>query len=136
MVCDPILLCYLWDGFTIHPKLDPVNSHFIRIQAEIFYFSTGIRCGILIMLGRVSGPESSAPPGLRRAGLQTVEKPRRRLLEQSSGGRVKGAKSPLRVQSTRIFKLFQKFENTHSVAKRLFRHAEGAVSFRDSPLRV
>jgi len=30
----------------------------------------------------------------------------------------------MRVQSTRIFKLFQKFENTHSVAKRLFRHAE------------
>lgn len=59
LVCDPILLWYLWDGFTIHPKLDPVNSHFIRIQAEIFYFSTRIRCGILIMLGRVSGPESS-----------------------------------------------------------------------------
>ena len=37
---------------------------------------------------------------------------------------MKGAKSPLRVQSTRIFKLFRKFKNTHSVAKRLFRHAE------------
>ena len=36
---------------------------------------------------------------------------------------MKGAKSPLRVQSTRIFKLFRKFKNTHSVAKRLFRHA-------------
>ena len=30
----------------------------------------------------------------------------------------------MHVQSTRIFKLFQKFENTHSVAKRLFRHAD------------
>ena len=37
---------------------------------------------------------------------------------------MKGAKSPLRVQSTRIFKLFRKFKNTHSVAKRLFRHAD------------
>ena len=37
---------------------------------------------------------------------------------------MKGAKSPLRVQSTRIFKLFLKFKNTHSVAKRLFRHAD------------
>ena len=33
----------------------------------------------------------------------------------------------MRVQSTRIFKLFQKFENTHSVAKRLFRHAVGPM---------
>ena len=39
---------------------------------------------------------------------------------------MKGAKSPLRVQSTRIFKLFRKFKNTHSVAKRLFRHAGAA----------
>ena len=29
----------------------------------------------------------------------------------------------MRVQSTRIFKLFLKFKNTPSVAKRLFRHA-------------
>ena len=36
---------------------------------------------------------------------------------------MKGAKSPLRVQSTRIFKLFSKFKNKHSVATRLFRHA-------------
>ena len=35
----------------------------------------------------------------------------------------------MRVQSTRIFKLFQKFENTHSVAKRLFRHAEGRIIY-------
>ena len=41
-------------------------------------------------------------------------------------GKCEGAQGPLRVQSTRIFKLFQKFENTHSVAKRLFRHAEAA----------
>ena len=40
----------------------------------------------------------------------------------------KRRKSPLRVQSTRIFKLFRKFKNTHSVAKRLFRHAGGAAS--------
>ena len=38
-------------------------------------------------------------------------------------GKCEGAKSPLRVQSTRIFKLYRKFKNTHSVAKRLFRHA-------------
>ena len=38
-------------------------------------------------------------------------------------GKCEGAQRPLRVQSTRIL-LFQKFENTHSVAKRLFRHAE------------
>ena len=39
-------------------------------------------------------------------------------------GKCEGAQGTLRVQSTRIFKLFQKFENTHSVSKRLFRHAE------------
>ena len=37
---------------------------------------------------------------------QTVEKPRRRLMRQSSGGCVRGAKSPPRVQSNRILKLF------------------------------
>ena len=36
----------------------------------------------------------------------------------------------MRVQSTRIFKLFLKFENTHSVAKRLFRHAGGGLYIR------
>ena len=43
---------------------------------------------------------------------------------------MKGAKSPLRVQSTRIFKLFRKFKNTPSVAKRLFRHAGGGLYIR------
>src|SRR5699024_986204 len=46
---------------------------------------------------------------------------------------MKGAKSPLRVQSTRIFKLFRKFKNTHSVAKRLFRHAGGGLYGRPVP---
>ena len=64
------------------------------------------------------------PCSYKRGKYQAVEKPRRELWRQSSGGRVKGAKSPLRVQSTRIFKLLLKFKNTHSVAKRLFRHAE------------
>ena len=40
----------------------------------------------------------------------------------------------MRVQSTRIFKLLKKFENTHSVAKRLFRHAEGRIVY--PPLRT
>ena len=39
----------------------------------------------------------------------------------------------MRVQSTRIFKLFQKFENTYSVAKRLFHHAAGRIY--NAPLR-
>ena len=47
---------------------------------------------------------------------------------------MKGAKSPLCVQSTRIFKLFTKFKNPHSVAKRLFRHAEGFSAARKIPL--
>ena len=56
--------------------------------------------------------------------LETVKKPRRRCPGQSSGGCVRGAKSPPRVQSNRILKLFCKFQNPHSGAKRLFRHAE------------
>ena len=59
----------------------------------------------------------------RQVNIQAVEKPRRRLMRQSSGGCVRGAKSPPRVQSNRILKLFWKFQNPHSVAKRLFRHA-------------
>ena len=42
----------------------------------------------------------------RQVNIQAVEKPRRRLMRQSSGGCVRGAKSPPRVQSNRILKLF------------------------------
>src|SRR5699024_4211806 len=45
-------------------------------------------------------------------------------------GMCAGGKSPLRVQSTRIFKLFRKFKNTHSVAKRHFRLAAKKASIR------
>ena len=56
-------------------------------------------------------------------------------MQQSSGGCVRGAKSPPRVQSNRILKLSKKFQNPHSVAKRLFRHAGAAIS-RPLPIRA
>ena len=51
---------------------------------------------------------------------QTVEKPRRRLMRQSSGGCVRGAKSPPRVQSNRILKLFLKVSKSAQRGEKTF----------------
>ena len=51
---------------------------------------------------------------------QAVEKPRRRLMRKSSGGCVRGAKSPPRVQSNRILKLFLKVSKSRTAWRKDF----------------
>src|SRR5699024_5591426 len=63
-------------------------------------------------------------------GIETVKKPRRRCPGQSSGGCVRGGKKPTARSINRILKLFSKFQNPHSGAKILFRHAEFSLSRR------
>ena len=70
------------------------------------------------VVGFLVGAACMAAPDCRKTSLKMS------VTEQR--GKCEGGKSPLRVQSTRIFKLFRKFKNTHSVAKRLFRHAGAA----------
>ena len=70
---------------------------------------------------RVQGSPPAAVGVGRHAHMppQAVEKPRRRLLEQSSGECVQGVKTPCAFNQS-VFSNFLKFENTPSVAKKTF----------------
>ena len=63
---------------------------------------------------------ASAHKPWKKSKNQTVEKPRRRLMRKSSGGCVRGAKSPPRVQSNRILKLFLKVSKSAQRGEKTF----------------
>ena len=64
--------------------------------------------------------------------FETVKKHWNAVLQQSRGGRVKGAKSPLRVQSSSFSNEMSLKNWTGSGAKRLFRHADKQSTSRCS----